>query len=166
MDFGELITLCAKDAGIIFIITGAGGAFGAIINATGIGAKLVEAMGGMTGANAGVLLVLFGWIISQALRAAQGSTTVALITTSSIFAPLLAAMPGVPAILVGLAICAGGIGISLPNDSGFWVINRFSRFSLTQTFQSWTTGGSIAGLTALAVLLILAMFSNVLPGLN
>ncbi|MDR2490461.1 MAG: GntP family permease [Spirochaetaceae bacterium] len=165
MDFTEVVTQCGKDAGAIFIITGAGGAFGAIINATGIGAKLVDGMSGMTGAGAGFALVLAAWVISQVLRAAQGSTTVALVTTSSIFAPLLAGLSGVSPVLVGLAICAGGIGISLPNDSGFWVVNRFSKFSLKQTIQSWTLGGSISGLTALIILLILSLFANSLPGL-
>lgn len=165
MEFGELVTQCGKDSGVIFIITGAGGAFGSIINATGIGAKLVEGMSGMTGASAGFVLVLVAWIISQVLRAAQGSTTVALVTTSSIFAPLLAGMPGVSPILVGLAICAGGIGISLPNDSGFWVVNRFTKFSLKQTIQSWTIGGSISGITSLIILLVLSLFAGALPGL-
>jgi GntP family gluconate:H+ symporter len=163
--FTEIITESAKDSGIIFIITGAGGAFGAIINGTGIGPKLVEGMSGLTGAGAGVVMVVAAWVISQVLRAAQGSTTVALVTTSSIFAPLVAGMSNVSPILIGLAICAGGIGISLPNDSGFWVVNRFSRFSLKQTIQCWTLGGTVSGLTALIVLVILSLFVNVLPGL-
>ncbi|MDD2441391.1 MAG: GntP family permease, partial [Eubacteriales bacterium] len=61
--------------------------------------------------------------------------------------------------------CAGGIGVSLPNDSGFWVVNRFAKFSLKQTFQTWTIGGTIAGVTSLILILILALLQNVLPGL-
>jgi GntP family gluconate:H+ symporter len=72
---------------------------------------------------------------------------------------------GASPILVGLAICAGGIGLSLPNDSGFWVVNRFSRLSVTDTFKAWTIGGSIAGLTALVCVLVLNLFKGVLPGL-
>lgn len=155
----------AKDAGIIFLITGAGGSFGSIINATGIGPQLVEGMSGMTGATASLALIAIAWFISQVLRAAQGSTTVALTTTSAIFAPLVAGLAGVSPILVGLSICAGGIGVSLPNDSGFWVVNRFSKFSLRQTIDSWTIGGTIAGVTALVVILILSLFQGVLPGL-
>jgi GntP family gluconate:H+ symporter len=164
-DFGDLVADCARDSGIIFIITGAGGAFGAIINATGIGTKLVERMSGLTGASAGVVILIAAWVISQVLRAAQGSTTVALVTTSGIFAPLVAGLAGVSPILVGLAICAGGIGISLPNDSGFWVVNRFSKFNIQQTIQAWTIGGTISGLTSLVVLIILQLLSGVLPGL-
>ena len=95
----------------------------------------------------------------------MGSTTVALVTTSAIFAPILAGMATVSPILVSLAICAGGIGLSLPNDSGFWVINRFSKFDVPGTIKVWTVGGTIAGLTALVILVVLSMFTGVLPGL-
>lgn len=167
----EVITDSAKDAGIIFLITGAGGAFGAIINGTGIGDKIVEVIegSGMTGASATIVLILVGWFISQVLRAAQGSTTVALVTTSAILAPLVlqlnATSNAVSPVLVGLAICAGGIGLSLPNDSGYWVVNRFSKFSVKQTFQAWTIPGTIAGVTALVVIVVLSFMQSFLPGL-
>lgn len=114
---------------------------------------------------AGIAMIVAAFVISQVLRAAQGSTTVALVTTSAIFAPILAGMATVSPILVSLAICAGGIGLSLPNDSGFWVINRFSKFDVPGTIKVWTVGGTIAGLTALVILVVLSMFTGVLPGL-
>lgn len=163
--FSELISKCGEHAGAIFIITGAGGAFGSVINATGIGKALVESMSGWTGTSAGLLLIVVCFAISQILRAAQGSTTVALVTTSSIMAPIVARLSGVSPVLIGLAICAGGIGCSLPNDSGFWVVNRFSSFSIKQTMQCWTIGGTISGLTVLACLVVLNFFAGVLPGL-
>lgn len=162
--FNDVITQAATQSGIILAITGAGGAFGAIINATGIGERLVGSMTGMT-KGAGIAMIAAAFIISQVLRAAQGSTTVALVTTSAIFSPIVAGMAGVSPILVGLAICAGGIGISLPNDSGFWVINRFSKFDVQETIKVWTVGGTIAGVTALAVIVVISLFTNVLPGL-
>lgn len=165
LKFEEIITESCNQSGIILLITGAGGAFGAIINATGIGDKLVANMKGLTSASATILMILVAWVISQVLRAAQGSTTVALITTSALLAPLVAKLGVVSPVLVGLAICAGGIGISLPNDSGFWVVNRFSGFSIKQTFQSWTIGGTIAGVVSLIVILILSFFQSALPGL-
>lgn len=165
VSFNDVITSAATQSGVILAITGAGGAFGKIINDTGIGTQLVGGMTGLTSAGAGILLILAAFVISQVLRAAQGSTTVALITTSAIFAPIVAGLTTVSPLLVGLAICAGGIGISLPNDSGFWVVNRFSKFSLKQTFQVWTVGGTIAGVTALAVIIVLSLFTGVLPGL-
>lgn len=167
----EVITDSARDSGIIFLITGAGGAFGAIINATGIGTKIVEVIedSGITGTTASIVLILVAWLISQILRAAQGSTTVALITTSAILAPLVMQLNAtsnvVSPVLVGLAICAGGIGISLPNDSGFWVVNRFSKFTVKQTFAAWTIPGTISGVTALIMVIILSLMQSFLPGL-
>lgn len=162
--FNEMITDAATQSGIILAITGAGGAFGKIINNTGIGTTLVEGMTGLT-TGAGIAMIIAAFVISQVLRAAQGSTTVALVTTSAIFSPIIAGMASVSPVLVGLAICAGGIGLSLPNDSGFWVVNRFSKFSVNQTMKVWTIGGTISGVTALVVVIILALFTNILPGL-
>lgn len=161
-----IIAKCAEQAGTIFIITGAGGSFGQVINATKIGDQLVGGMSGWTtGSGVSVALILVAFAISQILRAAQGSTTVALVTTSSIFAPLVASFPGVSPLLIALAICAGGIGLSLPNDSGFWVVNRFSKFSVQQTMQVWTVGGTVSGVTSLVCILLLSLGTGVLPGL-
>lgn len=160
----EVVTSAATQSGIILAITGAGGAFGKIINDTGIGQKLVEGMTGLT-SGAGIAMIVAAFVISQVLRAAQGSTTVALVTTSAIFSPIIAGLATVSPVLVSLAICAGGIGVSLPNDSGFWVVSRFSKFDVKQTMQVWTAGGTIAGVTALVIILILALFTNTLPGL-
>jgi GntP family gluconate:H+ symporter len=148
-----------KAAGIIIFITGAGGAFGNSIKASGIGDYLVTTM-----QNWSIPLILFGWIFSQILRSAQGSTTVALVTTSAILGPVVAAQGG-SAMLVALAVCAGGIGLSLPNDSGFWVVNRFSNFGMKETFECWTIAGTITGITALIMIFILGLFQGILPGL-
>ena len=151
---------------MILAITGAGGAFGKIINETGIGKLLLAQMQSMASPESiGLVLIITAWVISQVLRAAQGSTTVALVTTSALMGPLVAGLSGVSPILVGLAICAGGIGISLPNDSGFWVVNRFSKFDVKQTFEAWTVAGTISGLTALAIIIVLSLLTGVLPGL-
>ena len=156
----ELITTAAESAGLILLITGAGGAFGQVINDSGIGKYIVETLKSWS-----VTPIVLGFILSQILRAAQGSTTVALITTSAILGPVVATM-GVSPILVGLGICAGGIGLSLPNDSGFWVVSRYGGLSEADTIRAWTIGGTICGLTAFAVVLILNLFSGVLPGLG
>lgn len=155
----EVIVKACESSGLILLITGAGGAFGNVINASGIGKYLVTTLSGWH-----ISVLVLGFILSQILRAAQGSTTVALVTTSSILGPVVAQVGASP-ILVGLAICAGGIGISLPNDSGFWVIQRFTKMSVTDTLKSWTLGGTICGFTAFAIVLILDLFRGILPGL-
>jgi len=156
----ELITVAAESAGLILLITGAGGAFGQIINDSGIGKYIVETLKDWS-----VSPIVLGFILSQILRSAQGSTTVALITTSAILGPVAATM-GVSPILIGLAICAGGIGLSLPNDSGFWVVSRYGGLDEADTIRAWTLGGTICGVTAFIVVLILSMFAGALPGLH
>lgn len=155
----EVITEAGKQSGMIFLITGAGGALGAMINATGIGGYIVETMKGWS-----ISAIVLAFILSQVLRAAQGSTTVALVTTSAIMAPVAVQM-GASSVLVALAICCGGIGLSLPNDSGFWVINRFTKFSINDTIKAWTVAGTISGVVGFIVVMILSLFAGILPGL-
>lgn len=155
----RLYSEAISSAGIIILITGAGGAFGAVINNSGIGDHLITTM-----QNWSIPVLLLAFIFSQILRASLGSATVALVTTSSILGPMVGEL-GVSPILLGLAICAGGIGLSLPNDSGFWVVNRFGKLTIPQTLLAWTGGGFIAGLTALATVFLLSLFTGLLPGL-
>lgn len=154
-DFNTVVTEAADSAGLILLITGAGGAFGNILSTSGIGDFLVTAM---TGIN--ISPIVLGFILSALLRVSQGSTTVALVTTSSILGSALAATGASP-VLVGLAICAGGIGFSLPNDSGFWVLSRFSGISVQDTLKSWTMGGTIASIVVFVCVLIISAINNV-----
>ncbi|MFB1083071.1 GntP family permease [Jeotgalibacillus sp. JSM ZJ347] len=155
----ELYTEAINSAGLIILVTGAGGAFGAVINQSGIGDHLIATMQSWS-----IPVLLLAFIFSQILRASLGSATVALVTTSSIMGPLAVDL-GVAPVLLGLAICAGAIGLSLPNDSGFWVVNKFGKLTIPQTLKAWTVGGFLAGLTALTMVYILSLFSGVLPGL-
>lgn len=155
----DIIAKAAEQAGLILLITGAGGSLGNVINKSGIGSYIVEVLSGWN-----VSIIVLAFLLSQILRAAQGSTTVALVTTSSILGPMAYEL-GVSPVLVGLAICCGGIGLSLPNDSGFWVVNRFSGFPLKKNIEAWTIGGFIAGFTGFIIVLILNMFAGILPGL-
>lgn len=163
--FNEIISESTTSAGSILAITGAGGAFGSIINMSGIGDVIVSSLDNVSGSSSGVVIILFAFLVSALLRMAQGSTTVALVTTSAIFAPVVASLTGVSGILVGLAICAGGAGFSLPNDSGFWVVSRFANFDVKQTIKAWTIPASIASITALGVVVLLSFFTSFLPGL-
>jgi GntP family gluconate:H+ symporter len=149
----------ADKVGLILLITGAGGAYGGILQASGIADFITGFFGKF---NIPILVLCF--VISQVLRCAQGSTTVALTTTSAIMASAAAAS-GVSPILCAIAICAGGIGLSLPNDSGFWAISRFFHISVTDTIRGWTIGGFIAGVTILIFASILSLFQGFLPGL-
>ena len=119
--------------------------------------------------------------MSQCLRIGLGSITVSIVTASAVLAPV-ASQLGASPVLVGLAICCGGIGLGLPNDSGFWTICKMSGLSTKQAFLVYPIPTSrfskrhdvlaltvyqflFGGLVGLAVLLILNMFASSLPGL-
>lgn len=155
----DIMNDAADQIGLILLITGAGGAFGKVLQATGIADYIA---GSLSQFSIPILLLCF--LISQIIRCAQGSTTVALMTTASILGGTIAASSVSP-VLCAIAICAGGIGLSLPNDSGFWAISRFFKISVQDTIRGWTVGGFIAGLSALAFVSILSLFQNFLPGL-
>lgn len=159
--FSQVVIEAADSAGLILLITGAGGAFGNVINSSGIGDFLVTTMSDLS-----IPAVVLGFVLSALLRVSQGSTTVALVTTSSILGPSIAATSASP-VLVGLAICAGGVGLSLPNDSGFWVLSRFGNISVKDTLKSWTIGGTLASFSAFIVILLISVLNNLigLPGL-
>ncbi|MFI3208166.1 MAG: gluconate:H+ symporter [Eubacteriales bacterium] len=155
----EIMGEAADQVGLILLITGAGGAFGTILQATGIADYVA---GALSGFNIPILVLCF--VICQIIRCAQGSTTVALMTTAAIMSSTIAAGTVSP-ILCAIAICAGGIGLSLPNDSGFWAISRFFKISVQDTIRAWTVGGFVAGLSILAFVSFLSMFQSYLPGL-
>ncbi len=155
----EIMNDAADQVGLILLITGAGGAFGKVLQATGIADYIA---GSLSKFSIPILLLCF--LISQIIRCAQGSTTVALMTTASILSGTIVQSTVSP-VLCAIAICAGGIGLSLPNDSGFWAISRFFKISVADTIRGWTIGGFIAGITALGIVSILSLFQEFLPGL-
>lgn len=155
----SILSRAVQSAGMILLVTGAGGAFGAVLKESGVGDYLVQTMKDW---NMPILLLAF--LFAQLLRAAQGSTTVALVTTSSVLGPVVAGLDVSP-LLVALAICAGGIGLSLPNDSGFWVVSRFGNLDVRDTLRTWTVGGTITGIVSLILVYILSLFQGILPGL-
>lgn len=155
----QIMTEAADQIGLVLLITGAGGAFGKVLQATGIADYIA---GTLSNFNIPILVLCF--LISQIIRCAQGSTTVALITTASILSSTIAAGTVSP-ILCAIAICAGGIGLSLPNDSGFWAISRFFKISVTDTMRGWTMGGLVAGVAILIFVSLLSLCQGFLPGL-
>jgi len=143
------ITEAAKGAGMIILITGAGGSFGYLINQSGIGGFLVSTL-----TDWNVSMLFLGFFLGAILRGALGSSTVALVTAAGILGPMVS-HEGIQPIFIALSICAGGMCLSLPNDSGFWVVSRFANLSVSQTLKSWTLGSSIAGIVAFIFIFIL-----------
>ncbi len=138
----------------ILLITGAGGAFGAVIQATDIGDYL--------GSNLSELGigVLMPFLVAAALKSAQGSSTVALVTTSALVAPLLGDIgmdSDLGRVLVVMAIGAGAMTVSHANDSYFWVVTQFSRMSVAQAYRTQTVATLLMGCTAAAFTWLLAL---------
>ena len=108
-----------ESAGIILLVTGAGGALGAVLRASGAGDYI-----GAQVASLALPTFLIPFIIATLVRFAQGSGTVSMITGASISAPILAAIPDVNMVLAAQAACLGALLFSYFNDSYFWVVNR------------------------------------------
>lgn len=153
--YGDLVGNGLKSAGVIILITGAGGAFGNVLRATEIGTFLGESLAGW---NLGILLP---FIIAAALKSAQGSSTVSIITTASIVVPLLPGIglaEGVGPALATLAIGAGAMTVSHANDSYFWVVSQFSGMDVSQAYRLQTMGSAVAGVTGMIVVFLMSLF--------
>lgn len=145
--------------GNILMVIGCGGCFGTVLQKCGLGDALVEFMSGM---NMPILLLAF--LLAMIIRAAVGSATVAMLTTVSIIGTSAVAM-GYSPIIVGLSICAGTVGFTLPTDAAFWLPARNNDLSTQDAFLAVTYSTTGASIVAFGVLLVLNMFSGVLPGL-
>jgi GntP family gluconate:H+ symporter len=152
------ITEALKDAGIILLIVGAGGAFGFVIKSSGVDLILKSHITAMKAG--GVIFLCIGFVLAAILKTAQGSTTSSMIITSSLLAPLAATAGFVShahlSILV-LAIGGGAMTISHVNDAYFWVVSQFGGFSTRDAFRSFTLITLFQGLTALATSIILLL---------
>ena len=144
-----------QQAAIIILITGAGGAFGKVLQASGVGEILENMVGG---AKIGIWLP---FLVAAALKTAQGSSTVALITTASIMAPLLPSLgldSEISRALVVVAIGAGSAVVSHANDSFFWVVTQMTGMNVRQGYLLQSLGSGITGLSAMILLFILSLF--------
>jgi len=136
----------------ILIITGAGGAFGAMLKATHIGDALGELLSGYQ------LGIFLPFIIAAALKTAQGSSTVSLVATSALVAPLLPGLgldsdPGKA--LTVMAIGAGAMTVSHANDSFFWVVTQFSKIEVSTGYKTHTLATLFQGIASIITVYIL-----------
>lgn len=124
-----------KQAGIVLLITGAGGAFGAVIQATNIGEVLIS---GLTdGESSTILILCITFLIGVLFRVAQGSGTVASITAMTIMASVAGSAACHP-VYIAVAALAGGNFIGHVNDSGFWVVTNLAGSSVTGGLKTYT----------------------------
>ncbi|SQH76060.1 Permease, GntP family protein [Shewanella benthica] len=153
-EFSERITQGLVVAAPILLITGAGGAFGAVLKATEIGAFLGTSLSALG------IGIFMPFIVAAALKTAQGSSTVALVTTSAIVAPMLGDIglaSDMGRVLTVMAIGAGAMTVSHANDSFFWVVTQFSRMSVKQAYKAQTMATLVQGITAMTLVYILSL---------
>lgn len=137
-------------AGVIILITAAGGAFGAVLQQTGIAEVLTQIIPAAKHA-----LLPLAFLITTTIRIAQGSATVAMITAVGIVAPLVTAGDlGYHPLYVALAIGCGSKPIPWMNDSGFWIIGRMSGFTEIQTLRTASAMMSLMGVVGLIVTML------------
>lgn len=144
-----------KEAAPILLITAAGGAFGRVISNTGI-AELIQSMN--LDSLKGALFLLVPFLIAAALKTAQGSSTTALVVTSTLIAPLLPTIGiegAVPLALIVMAIGAGAMTVSHVNDSYFWVVTQFSGMQVTDAYKAQTAATLLQGIVTIAFTMLL-----------
>ena len=151
---GSWITDGLKNAGVIILITGAGGAFGNVLRTTDLGDYL-----GTTLSNWDVGLLL-PFLIAALLKTSQGSSTVAIITTAAIVSPLLGPLKlegEIAKALTVLAIGAGAMTVSHINDSYFWVVSQFSNMDTPTALKTHTIATLLQGVSGMIIILLLAL---------
>jgi gluconate:H+ symporter, GntP family len=122
----------AASAGLIILITGAGGAFGEVLRQSGVGDALAEAVVELP-----LPAFILPFLVATLVRFAQGSGTVAMITGASLTAPLLPGL-GLDPLVAALGVCIGSIFFSYFNDSYFWVVTKFIGLEGTAALRGWS----------------------------
>ncbi|WGF87653.1 GntT/GntP/DsdX family permease [Marinivivus vitaminiproducens] len=142
-----------EPAGIIILVTGAGGVFKQVLINSGVG----DVLGGIMASSAMPPLVI-AFLIAAAVRLAQGSATVAMVTAAGLVTPLIQQfqLEGAVLGLMTIAIAAGATIASHVNDSGFWLVNRYFGLEVADTLKSWTVVTTIIAFTGFAMTMLLA----------
>ncbi|TGA84223.1 gluconate:H+ symporter [Streptomyces sp. MZ04] len=148
-------TSSLKPVGNILLVVGAGGIFGAVLKASGVAAALSD-----TFQDVGLPIIVLAYLLSLVLRVAQGSATVAIVTTAGIVAPLLSEGDHSQAFvaLVIMAISAGSIFASHVNDGGFWMVAKYFGISERDTLKTWTVLESVLSVAGFAVAAVVSLF--------
>ena len=143
----------------MLLLLAVGGSFGQVIGTSGLGTVLVTVMSQMN-----MPIILLAFLLSLILRAAIGSGTVAMLTAVSVIGPVAIEM-GYSPVIVGLAICMGSAGLTIPTDGAFWLPTRYNGLSIKECFSTLTVSHTLASLLGLGLLLVLNTFAQSLPGM-
>jgi Gnt-I system low-affinity gluconate transporter len=151
----SIATKALEPAGIIILVTGAGGVFKQILIDSGVGEVLGDMMAGSA-----LPPILLAFLIASIVRVAQGSATVAMVTAAGLISPLIdtLGLEGPVLGLIVISIAAGATILSHVNDSGFWLVNRYFGLDVKDTLRSWTIMETIIALTGFTVVFVLGFF--------
>jgi len=153
----RLIENSLMSGGVIILITAAGGAFGAMLKAAEIGPAIEKLFAG--GTATGITYLILGFVVAAILKVAQGSSTVAMITVSGMFAAMIGSGEelGFHMVYLALAIGSGSLIGSWMNDSGFWIFAKMGGLTELEALKTWTPMLCVLGSTAMLVTIVLAL---------
>ncbi len=151
----DLSTKALGPAGIIILITGAGGVLKQILVDSGIGAMMAQSI-----ADSAMPPIFLAWLLAAIVRVTQGSATVAMITAAGIMAPVLTVFNlGAPeTALIVISIASGATILSHVNDSGFWLVSKYFGMDEKQTLRSWSVMETIIALCGLVFTMLASLF--------
>jgi len=127
----------------VILITGAGGMFGGVLQASGIGDALSDSMSDL-----GLPVIAAAYVVAVVMRLAQGSATVALVTAAGLMAPAVANgdFSAMQVVAITLATAAGSVFAGHVNDSGFWLVGRLLGMDVKTTLMTWTVQQALESL--------------------
>ncbi|MBD1381560.1 GntP family permease [Metabacillus arenae] len=151
----DIATKSLEPAGIIILVTGAGGVFKQVLIDSGVGEVLGEMMAGSP-----LPPIALAFLIAAVVRVAQGSATVSMVTAAGLMAPLISMLEleGPVLGLLVISIASGATVLSHVNDSGFWLVNRYFGLDVKDTLKSWTVMETLIGLVGFIVAFVLGFF--------
>ena len=149
----EISTRALGPAGIIILITGAGGVFKGVLKETGITDALALAFG-----QSQIPVLVLAYVFATLIRIAQGSATVAMLTAAGLMGGFVGDLGQADLALVTICIAAGATGFSHVNDSGFWMISRYFRMTEAQTLRSWSVISTMISVVGFGLALLVSVF--------
>jgi gluconate transporter len=147
-------TEALKSCGIVLLITGAGGSFGAIIGATGMADMIASGISNISASP--IVALIFAFFIAALLRIALGSGTVASITAMTIMSSVSATL-GISPVWIAIACLSGSLSCGHVNDSGFWVSANLAGFTISGGLKTYTLGGALVGVLSMVFAMIGAL---------
>lgn len=146
-ELSEVTGASLRPVDMILLVVGSGAFFGAVLSATGAGQAVAATL-----AQAGLPIIVSAFVISAGMRIAQGSATVAIVTTCSILAPSVASGYSQPQLaLIVMAVSSGSIIASHVNDGGFWIVSKYFNMTVKETLKTWTVLETVLSVVGFAM---------------